>query len=93
LICYLYENEQLRHTLVLEKILPLDNKVRYPICISGKRACPPENCGGIYGYAELLEKIADLTAEEHEEITKWLGRPFEPEKFSPDYVNAWFDEI
>jgi hypothetical protein len=47
------------HQILVEKVLPPDPEVRYPICIKGKQACPPEDCGGIWGYGELLEIIKD----------------------------------
>jgi hypothetical protein len=53
---YVYDfGDNWEHKIQLEKILPREKGVNYPICIKGKRACPPEDCGGIWGYAELLE--------------------------------------
>ncbi|YAF98295.1 MAG: plasmid pRiA4b ORF-3 family protein [Nodularia sp. CChRGM 3473] len=45
------------HEILVEKGLPSTLDINYPICITGKRACPPEDCGGSWGYAELLEII------------------------------------
>ena len=53
------------HELVVEDILKRDPGKRYPACLAGKRACPPEDCGGTYGYAELLEIISDPEHEEY----------------------------
>jgi len=69
------------HQIVVEKVLPAVDGVRYPTCIDGKRACPPEDCGGVGGYARLLEIIADPKHEEHAEMLEWLGRPFDPDAF------------
>jgi hypothetical protein len=69
------------HQILVEKALPAVDGVRYPTCIDGKRACPPEDCGGVGGYARLLEIIADPKHEEHAEMLEWLGRPFDPESF------------
>ncbi len=55
--------------------------------MTGKRACPPEDCGGIWGYDELLEMIRDPTHEEYERMTKWLGGSFDPEEFIIGEVN------
>jgi hypothetical protein len=75
------------HELVLEKILPPEPGVRYPRCLEGKRACPPEDCGGVWGYANLLEVIQDEDHPEHDEMLEWLGEEFDPEKFDVKAVN------
>jgi hypothetical protein len=75
------------HTVILEKILPPEKGVRYPRCIKGKRACPPEDCGGVWGYAELLEILADPNNPEHDEYLEWLGGDFDPEAFDLDKIN------
>ena len=75
------------HEIRLEKILPKKEGIDYPICIAGKRACPPEDCGGIWGYEELLEAISDETHEEHARMMEWLGDEFDPEYFDPDEVS------
>jgi hypothetical protein len=54
------------HELLLEKILPAEAGVHYPRCLKGKRACPPEDCGGVWGYAGLLEAMADKSHSERE---------------------------
>ena len=77
-----------RHTVVLEKILPAESGKGYPVCITGKRRCPPEDCGGPWGYAGLLEAISDPENEEHEDTLEWLGNDFDPEAFDMDSVNA-----
>jgi hypothetical protein len=72
---------------VLEKILPPEPGTKYPLCIDGKRACPPEDCGGVWGYADLLDTIKDPNHSEHEEMLEWLGGDFDPEKFDVEEVN------
>jgi hypothetical protein len=74
------------HRVKLEKILPREENLEYPRCIDGKRACPPEDCGGISGYIDLLEIVNDPQHEEHEEMLEWVGEDFDPEDFSPDEV-------
>lgn len=76
------------HDIVLEKILPLDNDKTYPVCIGGKNSCPPEDCGGIYGYFHILEVLKNPQNEEYEEIKDWLGEVFDPEKFDLQEVNS-----
>lgn len=76
------------HQLVVEQVLPRQEGVRYPVCIDGERACPPEDCGGVPGYEELVEAMRDPEHERHEELVEWLGEPFDPERFSVEQVNA-----
>ena len=74
------------HEITLEKILPAEENVKYPKCIAGERACPPEDCGGVWGYEELLEVMQDKTHERYEELSEWLEDDFDPEKFDPALV-------
>lgn len=75
------------HDVVVEKILEPAEGVRYPVCVAGKRACPPEDCGGPYGYAEYLEAIGDPGHPDHGEKLDWIGPGFDPEAFDLDEVN------
>ncbi|MDI3542707.1 MAG: hypothetical protein PWP57_310 [Candidatus Atribacteria bacterium] len=84
---YLYDfGDGWEHKVELEKILPREAGVRYPICLGGERACPPEDCGGIPGYERLLEIISNPDDEEYEEMLMWLGGKFDPEQFDPKKV-------
>lgn len=74
------------HEIVLEKILPADDGVNYPKCIAGERACPPEDCGGPWGYEDLLEIMKDPKHDQYEERMEWLGDEFDPEDFAPENV-------
>lgn len=75
------------HEVVLERVLPAESGSIYPKCIAGKRACPPEDCGGIWGYEELLEIIKNPNNPEYEEQIEWLGGNFNPEHFRPEDVH------
>ena len=66
------------HKVILEKILAFDPDKKLPYCVTGKRACPPEDCGGIWGYADLLETLKDPEHEEYAEMIEWLGGEFDP---------------
>jgi hypothetical protein len=77
-----------RHDVLVEKILPVEAKAHYPRCLTGKRACPPEDCGGVWGYADLLKTLNDPRHPEHEEMLEWLGGDWDPEEFSLDIINA-----
>lgn len=88
---YVYDfGDNWEHIIQLEKILPREKGVNYPICIKGKRACPPEDCGGIWGYEEFLEAIKDPKHQEHEEMLEWIGGEFNPEHF--DIEEVVFDD-
>jgi hypothetical protein len=75
------------HTLVVEQILPPDPRMRHPVCLEGKRACPPEDVGGIGGYANFLEAIRHPRHEEHAEYLEWVGGSFDPEMIDLDEIN------
>ncbi len=76
------------HEILIEKILPPEEGKVYPVCLTGKRACPPEDCGGIWGYADFLEAIQDPKHPEHDEMLEWVDGEFDPVAFDPDEVNA-----
>ena len=76
------------HSVVVEKFLPVDKTLQYPVCVKGKRSCPPEDCGGPWGYAEFLEAVANPEHPSHEEMVEWVGGDFDPEEFDLDDVNA-----
>jgi hypothetical protein len=75
------------HELLLEKILEAEAGVNYPRCLKGKRNCPPEDCGGVWGYAEFLEALQDPENPEYEEMLEWLDDDFDPEEFDLEGVN------
>jgi hypothetical protein len=75
------------HQILVEKILSAEASAQYPVCLAGKRACPPEDCGGIWGYEELLQIIRDPGHVEHKRMMEWLGGLFDPEEFDIDEVN------
>ena len=73
------------HFITVEKILPAGPAVAPGAeCLDGARACPPEDCGGVCGYVDLLKILRDPGHEEHESMLRWLGRPFDPEAFNRD---------
>jgi len=87
---YVYDfGDDWAHNVKLEKILPREKGVDYPLCIKGKRACPPEDCGGFPGYLDLLEILSDPKHEEYEETVDWLGEGFDPEHFKPAEIEFW----
>lgn len=81
------------HEILVEKILPPDPKVKYPVCIAGERSAPPEDCGGVWGYEEFVEAICDPDHPEHEEYLDWVGGDFDPEKFDLEAINLELGRI
>jgi hypothetical protein len=71
-----------QHTVLLEGYLVKDENLQYPICIDGEMACPPEDCGGVPGYYEMLKVLSDPENEKYEELKTWVG-----EKWKADYFN------
>ena len=74
------------HELLLEKILPAEER-GVPVCLKGARSCPPEDCGGPWGYENLLKALKDPEDEEYVSWKEWLPEDFDPEHFDLEGVN------
>jgi hypothetical protein len=90
---YVYDfGDDWEHQILVEKIAPADPSMTYPACTGGRRAAPPDDCGGIWGYQDLIEVLADPAAPGHAERLEWLGLDdageFSPATFDPEQVNA-----
>lgn len=84
---YMYDfGDGWEHKITFEKIVTREKDTKYPVCIGGKRACPPEDCGGDCGYENLLEIISNPNHEEYKEMTEWLSGDFDPEYFNSEEV-------
>ena len=75
------------HEVELEKITEIDDAIQYPICVDGARACPPEECGGIEGYLNVLHVLSDPKGEDYEELSEWLGGEYDAEEFDVSFIN------
>ena len=75
------------HDIVLEKILSYDKNAEYPVCLAGKMRCPPEDCGGVWGYAEMLKILRNPGHGEYESYIQWLPDDFDPASFNQEEVN------
>jgi hypothetical protein len=71
------------HEVLFEGCLRAERGKRYPVCIEGARACPPEDVGGTGGYEEFVEAITDPENEDHDGILEWAGGAFDAEAFDP----------
>ena len=75
------------HRIELEKIVPPEPGEKLPRCLGGRRSCPPEDCGGVWGYAEMLRALADPKHREHAMYKEWLDGDFDAEAFDIERVN------
>ncbi len=75
------------HDVVAEKMLPPDPAFKHPLCLGGANACPPEDCGGMSGYYQLLDILADPKHSEHADMKEWIGGELVEAEFSVDGVN------
>ena len=79
---YVYDfGDDWRHEILFEGYPPLEKARKYPLCLEGERACPPDDIGGPWGYAEYLDALSDSDHERHDEFMEWSGS-FNPEEFS-----------
>jgi hypothetical protein len=91
-LTYTYDfGDDWEHTINVEKTLPREQAAIYPRCTGGRRAAPPEDCGGIYGYQDLLDILADPTDDEHHDRLEWLGLQdagqYDPAAFDSHHIN------
>ena len=89
-LSYQYDfGDSWEHQIVVEKVLAPDPAaVESSLCLAGARACPPEDCGGGWGYANLLKVIKNPKHEEHESMLEWIGGEFDAETFDLETANA-----
>jgi hypothetical protein len=81
------------HDVLVEKILHAEGERMHPVCLSGVRSRPPEDCGGTGGYYEFLEAIRDPKHPDHEDMLVWAGGDFDPERFDKEEVNRLLSKI
>ena len=93
-ISYVYDfGDNWEHKITLEKIIEAKDPLEHMICVGGKRNCPPEDCGGIPGYLDMLETLKNPESEEYKELIEWIGGEFDPEFFEMSIINDSFKEI
>ena len=86
---YVYDfGDNWEHVIQVEKILPEEENTTYPVCLEGERACPQEDCGGIWRYQNILRILDDKDDPEYDEITEWVGEDWDPDIFDCDQTNA-----
>ncbi|MER9655783.1 plasmid pRiA4b ORF-3 family protein [Mesorhizobium sp. M0152] len=86
---YIYDfGDNWQHAIAFEKSEPAVERGAYPVCIAGKRNCPPEDCGGVWGYQEMLAILADPSHPQYAERVEEFGDEFDPDEFALDVTNA-----
>jgi Plasmid pRiA4b ORF-3-like protein len=88
---YLYDfGDSWWHSVQLEGYIYREKQTKYPVCVDGERACPPEDCGGEHGYYEMLKTLSGPHNDDFEEMKSWVGATWDSEKFDKDAVK--FDD-
>jgi hypothetical protein len=92
---YTYDfGDDWEHEILIEKIpAKVPGVTAFPACVAGKRNCPPEDCGGPFGYEDLLEVLKSPDHPDYEEQREWIGGDFDPEAFSVAAADASLGEV
>ena len=90
-LLYTYDfGDTWNHEIVRERVVAGEEGRRYPVCLAGARACPPEDCGGVYGYENLVAALADPTDPDYEYWRERVGDDYDPEAFDLEAINKRF---
>lgn len=82
-----------QHQVVVEEVIRVPAELPFAVCLDGQRSCPPEDCGGPYGYANLLNAVSDPEHEEYDEYIEWIGDDFDPEEFELATTNVILQKL
>ncbi len=86
---YAYDfGDSWEHEVVVEDATSSPLSLKHAVCLDGQNACPPEDVGGVGGYEQFLEALADPTHEEHARYLDWVGYRFDPAAFDLAALNA-----
>jgi len=93
-MAYTYDfGDTWEHEIIFEDVLPRDAKWKIPLCLAGENACPPEDVGGIGGYANFLAAMSDPEHPEHEDYSAWVDGAFDPKKIDLIFINRYLRAI
>jgi hypothetical protein len=81
------------HSVVVEEVSRISRGLKFAVCIDGQNACPPEDCGGVHGYAELLEVLADPAHPDHDRTVQWMGGSFDATSFDLVSTNVALQQL
>ena len=91
---YLYDfGDDWEHTVTVEKLAEADPAARYPRLLAAKGACPPEDCGGPWGYADYLDAICNPAHANHREMINWRGPGFDPDDANETGIRKHLDRL
>jgi len=82
-----------QHEVRVEKVLPADTAFKHPVCLAGANACPPDDCGGIPGYYNLLDTLADPKHPDHAQLKEWIGGEWDAERFDLNEINSYLKRL
>lgn len=86
---YVYDfGDDWQHTILIEKIEKSENASELPLCLEGARCCPPEDCGSIPGYENLIKAMQKPKSSEAKDLIEWLGKIYDPEEFDLALINS-----
>lgn len=86
---YTYDfGDNWEHLVAVEKLGTAEDGLSIPACVAGGRACPPEDCGGVWGYSALLDALADPSHPDHAEQREWVAEDFDPDAFDVGRADA-----
>jgi Plasmid pRiA4b ORF-3-like protein len=90
---YTYDfGDDWEHSILVEKVIPAEDKPRVMVCLAGRGRCPKEDSGGLWGYYDKLAILADPNHPEHEEVKDWMGE-IDPEEFDAEEVTRALQEL
>jgi AAA+ ATPase superfamily predicted ATPase len=85
---YIYDfGDKWIHEITIEKIIFPDSSQFYPFCVAGKNKAPPDDCGGAWGYSNLLDILADPKNPDYKDRAQCLGESFDPTKYNINEAN------
>jgi hypothetical protein len=94
---FIYEydfGDSWEHQIKVEKVLPADTPMAAAaVCLDGARACPPEDCGGVWGYDNLLRVLKNPKHPEYSQMIEWTGGPVDAEAFDVAATNTWLRQL
>lgn len=92
-ILYEYDfGDSWSHEVYLEKIIETEEEMQLPTCLDGARKCPPEDCGGVWGFKDFLKIISNPKDPQYKEMKEWLGGEYDPNYFKLEEINAQLKE-
>lgn len=81
------------HDVTVEKVLPPDPGFKHPVCLAGANACPPDDCGGIGGYYNLLDALANPKHPDHADLKDWIGGEWDATRFDLGEINRYLKRL